>query len=200
MRFLRSSPSTGQLNGEVAGCRSATLLTLTELSAEELAQLAAFQLGVESLPEELSAFLASRTQGNPFYVEELLHLLMDEHHIRVENREIGITGDLASIEVPDTVQGVLLTRLDRLPPVTRNIVRVAACVGRSFRISVLLAALPDALAPPVLNSALQQLQDMGLTLLDRADVQEYYFRHVLVQNVAYENLLFGQRRHSRTHC
>jgi predicted ATPase len=81
--------------------------------------------------------ILTKAEGNPFFVEEVIRMLVDRGLIeRYEDRWIA-TEKVASVEIPDTLQGLLLARIDRLPPESRRTLRVASVIGRQFAVSLL---------------------------------------------------------------
>jgi tetratricopeptide (TPR) repeat protein len=134
----------------------------------------------QALPEPLEQVIIAKAQGNPFFLEELTRAVI-EH------------GDTAaSIEVPDTIQGVLSARIDRLPEGTKRLVQTAAVLGREFS-PRLLEAIWDGMAP--LEPLLAELKRLEF-LYERtgADGASYVFKHALTQEVAYDSLLTARRQ------
>jgi pimeloyl-ACP methyl ester carboxylesterase/tetratricopeptide (TPR) repeat protein/class 3 adenylate cyclase len=157
------------------------------LSFEASDQLVRSALGAESLPPALAEHLHARTGGNPLFLEEVCRTLAAESCFRIEAGAVHMTCALDSLELPDTVQGVIRTRLDALDPATRSVLTHAAVVGREFSEEVLRGALDDA---PALDEALSSLKDLGL--IQQVGVSPnitYRFTHAPVREVAYESLL-----------
>ena len=162
---------------------------LGPLNSTASAALVASILGARELPHDLARKLHERTGGNPFFLEEVCSALLEEGTLRVESGSVRLAGPIGSLELPDTVQGVIRTRLDRLDEATRSIVTHAAVVGREFPEEVLRQILPDSDRTDM---------DRGLlTLRDRGVVQQvgvfpnvtYRFTHAPTQEVAYDTLL-----------
>jgi predicted ATPase len=172
-----------------------TLLPVEELEAEAGIKLAQAKLGVKQLPEAVADLICRKGQGNPLFIEELVNSLLSLETIKVEGSECYITGDLDKLELPDTVQKVVLARIDRLPEAEKITLKVAAAIGRTFQLDLLEAVHPWVMASTSLNDQLARLQAEDFT---RQEVREsnldFLFKHVITQEVAYETMLYSQRR------
>ncbi len=116
-------------------------LSLSPLTSAQSEMLVANLLQSGALPESFRRIISGRAEGNPFFVEELLRMLIDRGLVRLDEGRWELTGDLATGEIPDTVQGVLAARIDRLPEDAKHVLQVAAVVGRQFSLRVLETAL-----------------------------------------------------------
>lgn len=118
-------------------------LKLAPLSDTDSRQLVSNLLEVEDLPNRVRDLILNKAEGNPFFVEEVLRMLIDRGGI-ARGSPGGAwvaTGDIQTIEIPDTLQGVLAARIDRLPEETKRILQIASVIGRRFQVSVLEAVL-----------------------------------------------------------
>jgi class 3 adenylate cyclase len=114
-----------------------TEIRLDPLSSEDSRTLVANLLQIESLPVATRELILTKAEGNPFFVEEVIRMLVDRGMIvRQEDRWVA-TARVADVEIPDTLQGLLLARIDRLPPESRRTLRVASVIGRQFAVSLL---------------------------------------------------------------
>jgi len=112
-------------------------LRLDPLSGDETRTLVANLLHIESLPLATRDHILAKAEGNPFFVEEVIRMLIDRGAIeRREDRWVA-TARVADVEIPDTLQGLLLARIDRLPPESKRTLRVAAVIGRQFGVAML---------------------------------------------------------------
>jgi class 3 adenylate cyclase len=124
-----------------------TDLTLRPLSTEASRELVANLLMIESLPTSVRDFILARTEGNPFFVEEVIRMLIDRGAIvRRDDRWVA-TSDVEGVEIPETLQGLLLARIDRLPEDAKRTLRVASVIGRQFSVRVLERVLEETAAP-----------------------------------------------------
>jgi class 3 adenylate cyclase len=116
---------------------SLTEMTLGALSEDDSRQLVSNLLEIEALPEETRALILKKAEGNPFFVEEIIRMLIDRGAIL--RREGGWTAgaEIESVEIPDNLEGLLMARIDRLPDEAKHILRVAAVIGRQFPLRVL---------------------------------------------------------------
>jgi serine/threonine protein kinase/tetratricopeptide (TPR) repeat protein len=147
-------------------------------------------LGIERPPDDLSRQLHERTGGNPFFLEEICHGLR-EAGIVTGRGERAMVERSPDLQLPDSVQAVIRSRLDRLDPAGRDVVRVASVIGREFTRQI----LRDATGGGDPSRALERLKDAGIIQQLRVVPDPLYrFKHVLTQEVAYESLLEHQRR------
>ncbi|MEA2662887.1 MAG: hypothetical protein QOH08_2459, partial [Chloroflexota bacterium] len=112
-------------------------LKLDPLSADDTRTLVANLLRVESLPQQTRDHILSKAEGNPFFVEEVIRMLIDRGAIERRDDRWVATARVADVEIPDTLQGLLLARIDRLSPETKRTLRVAAVIGRQFGVTML---------------------------------------------------------------
>ena len=172
-----------------------THLELLPLERESAVSLVEELLaGAESLPASVRDLIVGKAEGNPFFVEEVIRTLIERGGLERSADGDGwvVTPQIEGVTVPDTLQGVLMARLDRLEPDTRRTAQEAAVIGRIFQERV-LERLADDVAR--LESELEHLEREELIRELRRDPElEYIFKHALTQEVAYETLSAAQRR------
>ncbi len=177
-----------------------TEINLHPLSNEDSNQLVDSLLTISDLPQELRQRVLDKSQGNPFFVEEIVRTLIDNG--AVERDESGdhwvATGDSTEIDIPDNLQALLVARIDRLEEAARRVLQLGALIGRSFfyrvlqEIAIGLMQLREA---SVLDEQLHALQKLDLIReAARLPELEYMFRHALTQEAAYSTILHKQRR------
>jgi class 3 adenylate cyclase len=115
----------------------ATELHLTPLSEKDSQELVRNLLDIESLPESVRGLILEKAEGNPFFVEEVIRMLIDQGAITRRGDEWILAKPLGTFEIPDTLQGVLAARIDRLPEEAKRTLQVAAVIGRKFQLRVL---------------------------------------------------------------
>src|SRR6266446_6013895 len=167
-------------------------LTLGRLDRNDVASMVARVTGGRVLPAEVMTQIVAKTDGNPLFVEELTKAVL-EAGILVEDAEgYRLDGPLPPLAIPETLQDSLMARLDRLAPV-KEIGQIGAAIGREFSYSLLRALVERDEA--ALKDALTQLEEAEL-VFRRGDPPEaiYSFKHALVQDAAYENLLKSRRQ------
>jgi len=112
-------------------------IKLDPLSADESRTLVANLLHIESLPAQTRDHILAKAEGNPFFVEEVIRMLIDRGAIERRDERWVATARVADVEIPDTLQGLLLARIDQLPPESKRTLRVAAVIGRQFGVAML---------------------------------------------------------------
>jgi DNA-binding SARP family transcriptional activator/predicted ATPase len=163
-----------------------TELYLHELDPHQSHQLVESLLTSEALPHAVKDVLLDRSQGNPFFIEEMVRSLIDSGSVY---REGGVWYGRRGIDaaaVPQSVQSVILSRVDHLESDWIHVLQVASAIGRAFRQRVLARAMQ---ADVGLTSALWELQDRALIYEERTVPEvEYSFRHVLTQETIYRSM------------
>jgi len=172
------------------GRRNVSSVALEPLSEEEADRLVSLLLAVEDLPEAVHRRILERAEGNPFFLEEIIRHLIDEGRIVREGGRWRATQEVASVEIPDTVQAVLAARIDLLDPVQKRALQRAAVVGRVFwpgPVERLLNGDRERL-----RETLERLEERELVLSRLASSiagePEFIFKHILTREVAYESL------------
>jgi class 3 adenylate cyclase len=168
-------------------------------------QLRLDPLGRESADEMLSALLGEnpelallkrviieKTEGNPFFMEETVQVLLDEEAL-VRNGTIHLTRPISELKIPATVQGILAARIDRLERDTKDLLQTLSVIGREFSLSLIRAVTtkPD----DELGRILNELQ-LGEFIYEQPGVGdcEYTFKHALTQEVSYNSVLHERRK------
>jgi predicted ATPase/class 3 adenylate cyclase len=177
-----------------------TSLELTSLPEDSALALAQQRLEGAALPEPLVDLLKERARGNPFYIEELLRALQEAAHLRrIDGPEghltVELAGDWDSLHLPDTIEGIVRARMDRLPEGQRLTLKVSSVIGRSFQRPLLQQVHPARLPQRTLVQQLDRLDQAEFTQLEEPEPEwRYIFYHPILHEVTYETLLFAQRR------
>ena len=177
------------------GKRSASIISLEPLNAEETAQLIDNLLGHAQLPETIFNRIRSAAEGNPLFVEELLEMLIDDGALARTNGNWTASRDLASLAVPPTIQALLSARLDGLAGTERAVLERGAVEGTVFHRDAVAALAPEALRESV-GPSLQTLTRREFVAPDRAELagrEAFRFRHQLIRDAAYQAIA----KHSR---
>jgi class 3 adenylate cyclase/tetratricopeptide (TPR) repeat protein len=162
------------------------------LSTEDSIAMARAMLTAERLPDDLQVLLGRKADGNPFFVEEMVRSLRESGSIRRVGENYALTKRLEDVLVPDTIQGVIAARIDRLPEALKRTLQTASVIGREFN-RRLLDRISD--APERTASLLRELAALELIHEKRVFPEfEYIFKHALTQEVAYVSLLVQRRR------
>jgi class 3 adenylate cyclase/tetratricopeptide (TPR) repeat protein len=167
-------------------------IPLNPLSLDESRDLVDSLLQMEDVPPEVGEVVLGRAEGNPLFVEEVLRTLIEEGTLTRDDGVWQITRAVDVTEIPDTLQGVLTARIDRLNDSMKRVVQIAAVVGRVFPRYVLDRVVDD---PSILDDCLAQLQ-IAQIIRERSPEPEpeFIFKHILTQEAAYQSLLSQQRK------
>jgi DNA-binding SARP family transcriptional activator len=167
-------------------------LHLRELSHRQSRRLVESLLTIEGLPSSMRDLILDRSQGNPFFIEEVVRSLIDAGVVYREGDFWRAQKEIDSRVVPESVQSVILSRLDHLEEDWKHVLQIASVVGRLFRQRVLEYVTPQ---KAQLASALWELQDRALVYQERTiPEEEYSFKHVLTQETVYQNILQRRRK------
>lgn len=184
-----------QLPLNVADLPYHTGLRLQELSDEASLRLLDTLLPTTpQMPEHIKQLILDKAHGNPLFIEEVAHTLIENYLTLDETTgTYHARTDLEMIEIPDSVNRVIMSRIDRLDESSRNVLRVASVIGREFAQWLLNAIYPYRQVEGELR---ERLSDLTARELLEGPYTEYLylFRHILTREVAYESLLFADRR------
>jgi adenylate cyclase len=171
------------------------------LSSEETQALVAGLFGAAEFDviNQIQTFVAVRAGGNPLFAEEIVRTLVSTGILVRQGGRWRCTAACEAVDVPPTLQGLLLSRIDRLPPDARRLLQEAAVLGVVFDEPLLLAVMAD---PKTAPAALRHLAEADLiqpVAGESAPIQ-YRFSHALVRDAVYQNLLLARRAelHERT--
>ena len=175
-----------------------TQLRLDPLGGQSADEMLHALLGGDASLQSLKRLIIEKTQGNPFFMEEIVRALV-EQGVLVRNGATRLTKPLTEIHVPPTVHGILASRIDALPASEKGLLQTLAVIGRDFPLNLvrhLTAGSDDKLEP-----TLKGLQ-AGEFIYEQPALgeAEYTFKHALTQEVAYNSVLMERRRllHERT--
>lgn len=172
-------------------------LQLDALPPEDTIQMVCQRLGVAELPEPVSALIIEKAQGHPFFSEELAYALRDSGILRVVDGQASVAPrvDLARLNLPETVEGVVTSRIDLLTPGQQLILKVASVIGIVFSHRVLEDIHPVETDHDRVSEYLERLQKLDITpLVSPPPELSYMFKHIITREVTYNLLLFAQRR------
>jgi class 3 adenylate cyclase len=120
-----------------------TEIRLQPLDEQSSRELVSNLLEIESLPEDVRQAILKRSEGNPFFVEEVIRMLIGRGAIVSAGDHWTATSDIGQVEIPETLHGLLLARIDQLPDSAKRSLRVAAVIGRQFQVRVLERVLEE---------------------------------------------------------
>ena len=162
--------------------QSTTELSLASLDRAAERRLISDLVGEGTLPADIESLLVQRAEGNPFYLGELLRSLRDSGAI-VKTAGRWSFDEAVPVEVPETVERVVLARIDRLSSGDRDLLNSAAVIGREFDLALLGRIAGADLAPASLGNLIR------LGLFHAAAGTEFRFTHPLIQETAYMSML-----------
>jgi len=172
--------------------RRYTEIRLNPLSPTESTDLMNNLLKIENLPGRVRQVILQKAEGNPFFLEEIMRTLIDRKVVLSEGGHWKATSAIETLVIPDTVQGVIMARIDRLDEELKAVLRTASVIGRSF-LYRLLKAVAEAVRE--LDERVERLENMELIReKQKAPELEYIFKHALVQESTYESILIKKRQ------
>jgi class 3 adenylate cyclase/tetratricopeptide (TPR) repeat protein len=149
-------------------------------------------LNISKLQHTFVTNIVERTGGNPFFIEEVVRSLIDEQALLPKAGTFQLTDKAATISIPQTIDDLLMARIDRLEEQTRELVKEASVIGRSFFYRILAKVASKIKDIDARLNHLQEIQLLRERL--RFGEVEYVFNHTLVQEVAYESILPLKRK------
>jgi class 3 adenylate cyclase len=174
-----------------------TVFELTALSSEQILELVCSRLGIEVLPEIAAQLIQGKAQGNPFFAEELALALRDTEYLIIEDGDCTLSHGvvkLGQLRTPDTVEGMITERLDRLTPSQQQSLKMASAIGRVFSMKTLVGIYPVGEVKRLLHDLEGLRSNDILDLESPAPNLSYIFRHQITREVTYDLMLFAQRR------
>jgi tetratricopeptide (TPR) repeat protein len=171
-------------------------IELKPLSTEHSRALLGHLVNLNSLPEQFVNTILTRAEGNPFYIEEFVHMLIEKQVLTQgdDQWQVASTVELETLEVPTTLRGLMMARVDRLPQDLQHVLRDAAVIGLQFSASLLDEVERRLHGTVNVLPMLERLTQMGL-LVKRPGAGEpmHGFRHIITQETIYDGLMHSQR-------
>ena len=171
--------------------RRYTEIRLNPLSSTECTDLMNNLLDIENLPSRMRQGILQKADGNPFFLEEIMRTLIDKGAVRRDNGRWKVTSRIKTITIPDTIQGVIMARIDRLDEEVKQVLKTASVIGRAF-LYRLLKEVEEAVKD--LDTHLDRLTATEL-IREKQKIPEleYIFKHALVHESTYESILLKKR-------
>ncbi len=181
---------------EIWGLEHHTGLPLDELTPEATRVIVQDRLGGARVPVDLTSMIFDRTQGHPFFTEELVRMIQDVGGVSVRGGSAVLDQRrIQYIRIPDTVAGVIQARVDQLDEECRLTLKVASVLGLTFSRQALRDVHPTSPDGESLDHQLYSLERWGLIRLEEESPEPVYaFRHALTRQVVYGSLPLSQRR------
>ena len=167
-------------------------LALGSLPVDESAAMVEGVLQASALPRQLQQLITGKAEGNPFYIEEVTKSLVESGAVSKSDGAYSLAHPIESVRVPDTIQEVILSRIDRLEGEAKECLQLASVIGREFA-ARLLGRISD------VKTRLEDLLD-DLKVLEFIHQKTYFpelsymFKHALTHDVAYSTLLKDRRK------
>jgi class 3 adenylate cyclase/predicted ATPase len=169
-----------------------TFLTLSRLPRRHSAELLASMTGGKALPPEVERAILAKTDGVPLYLEELTQSLLQSGMLAEENNSFILRAPLKELSIPDSLQGLLMERIDRLGSI-KEIIQVGSAIGREFCYELLQGVVD--VTESQLKLALQLFVESGIIFQEgEIPAAKFQFKHTLLQEAAYSTLPKKSRR------
>ena len=167
-------------------------ISLSPLDQQNSETLINNMLNIQGLRYKVKNKIIERSGGNPFFIEEVVRSFIDEGAVVKKNGTFEVTDKINTMVIPQTINDVLMARIDRLEEETRNLVKVASVIGRNFFYRILsevVSTIED------MDNRLSYLKEIQL-IRDRMRIKEleYLFKHALAQEAVYESILLRKRK------
>jgi class 3 adenylate cyclase/tetratricopeptide (TPR) repeat protein len=174
--------------------RRYTELRLSPLSQSDSLQMMRNLMEIDNLSSTMREKIVHKVDGNPFFLEEIMRSLIDTGAVAYDSatERWKTTEKINTFTIPDTIQGVIMARVDRLGEEIKQVLKTAAVIGRSFLYRILKTIAEEVRE---LDRDLDQLQTVELIRVkQKVPELEYIFKHALVQEATYGSILLQRRR------
>jgi len=162
------------------------------LNESDSVELIGNLLNRTNLPDDIRQLIVMRSEGNPFFIEEVLRSFIDEGLIEIKDNVFIVTERIQYANIPETIDKVILSRIDRLDEKTKGLLRTASVIGRNFYYKVLEEA---AQTIEELDTRLQYLKETQLLNEHRHKEEvEFLFKHALAQQATYDSILLKTKK------
>ena len=169
-----------------------TTIHLDPLDRADADKLITNLLRKAKLPKETEEMIIRKTEGNPFFIEEVLRSFIDDGIIEVKEGHFRVTEKIKEANIPDTINDAILSRVDKLDEKTRELLNTASVMGRNFYYKVLEEAT-DTIEE--LDERLSYLSEVQLiTETKKKEEIEYLFKHALAQQLTYDAMMQQSRK------
>ncbi len=177
-----------------------TDLTLSKLDEEESQSLVNQMIEIEELPDVLKRMVLEKSEGNPYFIEELIRMLVNEGVLNRINDRWVVAPQVDPKRIPDSLQGLLTARIDRLPVNARLTLKVASVIGRTFPEQVIETVLQQEAPDIELLEQLSTLESVGMIKVAQVKPELVYkFQHILIHEAAYNAIFEADRNNLHQH-
>ncbi len=171
-------------------------IELKPLSAEHSRALLGHLVALGDLPESIVNTILARSEGNPFYIEEFVRVLIEKAVLKPGDDQWRVASavELQTLDIPTSLGGLMMTRFDRLPKDLQQVLRSAAVLGLQFAAQLLEEVERRLHGAAAVQPVIERLIDMGMLEERREDDElTYAFSHILSQETIYNSILHSQR-------
>ncbi|MEO0282268.1 MAG: adenylate/guanylate cyclase domain-containing protein [candidate division WOR-3 bacterium] len=165
-------------------------IVLKELSKEDSLKLVKNLLNIENISENFKELIIKKSQGNPFYIEELVKSLIEQGYIEEAENQWEFKGDIEQLVLPESVESIIQSRIDTLDFTDRDVIQTASVLGREVDLDILENIYEN---KKLLEESLKNLERFDLIKKSETGKNTYYFKHILTQEVAYGTLSFAKK-------
>lgn len=184
---------------KIKDLKSTHQLPVDRLSNNEIESLVKLELNVRSIDPAIVNLIIDRAEGHPLFSEQLIELLKDRELILFDQNRCSLSNKISideSLELPNSIESLITSRIDRLTVKQQLLIKVASVIGRSFNHQLLSDIFPSGADELDLSRELNVLESTGLITV--VSTEECSFKHGVTQQVAYDLMLQADRQ--ALHC
>lgn len=149
---------------------------------------------IEPIPPSMREVVLTKSEGNPYFIKVLVEMLKDEELSIDDDRPFPKVPKINPNKIPDSLQGLLTTRVDRLQPDARFTLKIASIIGRNFREKILQHVLSNRAPKINLMEQLSRLESLGMIKIAQIHPElTYQFQHILMYEATYHGILKSDR-------
>ncbi len=171
-----------------------TEIYLESLGESHSGHLISSLLKTKGLPTNIVKLITKRAGGNPFFIEEVMRSFIDDSVVEFRDGQFKVTEKIDSVVIPETINAVLMGRIDKLDEETRSLMKIASVIGKNFFYKILAEVGKNIDEIDDKLEFLKEVQLIQEIKRRRIAELEYIFKHALVQEVAYESILHKKRK------
>jgi len=170
-------------------------IRLEPLKQKDAKELVENLLQIPDFPAHISSLILEKSEGNPFYIEEIIGTFIDAGIVQTKEDRLHVVSDISTFEIPDTVEAVVQARIDRLPLEAKELLGKASVIGRIFPYKV-LSRIDGEANMQSLITILENRQFIMKLHPPSEDLQDtkFTFKHILTRDICYKGLLKKKRR------
>ncbi|MEM7032839.1 MAG: adenylate/guanylate cyclase domain-containing protein, partial [Chloroflexota bacterium] len=170
-------------------------LTMKDLPSSAALEVVEGMVGQIDLPTQMRDLILEKGGGNPFFIEEVVRALIDTGAFEKDRKgQWQVVQQIKQVELPDTVHGIIISRIDRLLETDQRLLQVASVVGSVFEPTIVEGVYPYGDIDGTIQHHFTHLNHLGLTELDSMPKMLHRFKHLTTREVVYESQSFNQRR------